>query len=267
MYSHLVSRKKIKYYTFLTVFSRQYPLTTLSNDVVIAELEYTARVVKEITGQRPVYMRPPTGDMDDRVRFISASLNMIPILWDRDTSDYKYVSIPVSNRTETNATSTATTAQITSTPIVLSLPDGDVILQTNGTNRTYPLPEELFKAWVKKDSGSGHITVEHDLFELTATWIPPAIKVLFDTKNQKIPETPMSVAQCVGDLFPYENTSVKIPRTYAGESLNLNAIPPGPKRVFDLKRAISGHGNTTGDANRVKSFGVLSFIILFSFVF
>jgi hypothetical protein len=37
-------------------------LTTQSTEQIVAELEYTALAIEQVTGTRPVYMRPPFGD-------------------------------------------------------------------------------------------------------------------------------------------------------------------------------------------------------------
>ncbi|KAI9193177.1 uncharacterized protein BJ171DRAFT_604750 [Polychytrium aggregatum] len=68
-------------------------LPTMTSDVVISELEYCARAIQDITGTRPTYMRPPTGDTDDRVRGISAAMGFKTLLWDHDTFDWEGVSL------------------------------------------------------------------------------------------------------------------------------------------------------------------------------
>ncbi|RIB29526.1 Carbohydrate Esterase Family 4 protein [Gigaspora rosea] len=49
-------------------------LTSQSNEVVIAELKYTADAIRAATNFTPKYMRPPFGDYDDRIRDISTQL-------------------------------------------------------------------------------------------------------------------------------------------------------------------------------------------------
>ena len=39
-------------------------LTTLTNEQVIAELGWTKKVIKDILGVTPSYMRPPYGDIE-----------------------------------------------------------------------------------------------------------------------------------------------------------------------------------------------------------
>ncbi|VDB93537.1 unnamed protein product [Peniophora sp. CBMAI 1063] len=70
-------------------------LTTLTNEQIIAELGWTKKVIKDVLGVTPLYMRPPYGDIDNRVRAIAKAMNLIPVMWTRisetatfDTADY-----------------------------------------------------------------------------------------------------------------------------------------------------------------------------------
>lgn len=56
-------------------------LTTLSNEQIVAELGWTRKAIKDVLGVTPTTMRPPYGDMDDRVRAISLAMGMIPMIW------------------------------------------------------------------------------------------------------------------------------------------------------------------------------------------
>jgi peptidoglycan/xylan/chitin deacetylase (PgdA/CDA1 family) len=63
-------------------------LVTLSNEVVLAELEWTARVIEHTIGVRPRYFRPPFGDLDDRVRAIARIMGLVPVIWNFDSRDF-----------------------------------------------------------------------------------------------------------------------------------------------------------------------------------
>ncbi|KAL1923944.1 uncharacterized protein VTP21DRAFT_6979 [Calcarisporiella thermophila] len=65
------------------------PLTTLTNEQIIAELKWTEEVIFQTVGKRIKYFRPPQGDMDDRVRDIAAQLGYKIFQWDVDTNDWK----------------------------------------------------------------------------------------------------------------------------------------------------------------------------------
>ncbi|CAO3597996.1 unnamed protein product [Absidia cylindrospora] len=69
-------------------------MTTLSNQEVLAELYYTAKAIKYVTGVTPLYWRPAQGDLDDRVRWIASQLNMTAILWNLDTDDWAANTMP-----------------------------------------------------------------------------------------------------------------------------------------------------------------------------
>lgn len=72
------------------------PLTSLTTEEVVAELGWTRKAIKEVIGVTPTTMRPPFGDIDDRVRAIAMAMGMIPIMWSRtpsggvfDTDDWR----------------------------------------------------------------------------------------------------------------------------------------------------------------------------------
>ncbi|KAF7770372.1 CAZyme family CE4 [Agaricus bisporus var. burnettii] len=72
------------------------PLTSLSNEQIVAELGWTRKAIRRMIGVSPTTMRPPFGDIDDRVRAISLAMGMVPLLWTRtpsggvfDTNDWK----------------------------------------------------------------------------------------------------------------------------------------------------------------------------------
>jgi len=69
-------------------------LTSQTNDQVIAELWWTATIINQTIGVWPRYMRPPTGDIDDRVRTIVRALNMVPVMWIDDSNDWQIGSNP-----------------------------------------------------------------------------------------------------------------------------------------------------------------------------
>jgi len=76
-------------------WSHAAPLTTLTTEQVIAELGWSRKIIKEVIGVTPNMMRPPYGDIDDRVRAISVAMGMTPVMWTRlsptatfDTDDF-----------------------------------------------------------------------------------------------------------------------------------------------------------------------------------
>ncbi|CAM0138545.1 hypothetical protein VKS41_007165 [Umbelopsis sp. WA50703] len=63
-------------------------MTTLTNQEVLAELYYTQKAIKLVTGVTPKYWRPAFGDVDDRVRYIATQLNLTAVIWNLDTDDW-----------------------------------------------------------------------------------------------------------------------------------------------------------------------------------
>ncbi|KAJ3027584.1 chitin deacetylase [Rhizophlyctis rosea] len=68
-----------------------HPLTSLTNEQIVAEMKYTEAIIYNATGMVPAMFRPPYGDIDDRVRAIVSALGYRTIIWttnpNRDTTD------------------------------------------------------------------------------------------------------------------------------------------------------------------------------------
>ncbi|CAG8776553.1 9510_t:CDS:2, partial [Acaulospora colombiana] len=56
-------------------------LTTLTNEQIVAELGWTAKIIKDVTGVTPNTFRPPYGDIDDRVRAIGQAMGFTAVIW------------------------------------------------------------------------------------------------------------------------------------------------------------------------------------------
>jgi peptidoglycan/xylan/chitin deacetylase (PgdA/CDA1 family) len=65
-------------------------LTTLSDSDVKQEMRKTQDLIFSIAGVRPIYMRPPYGALDDRVKNILWRSGFKIIMWNLDTNDWKY---------------------------------------------------------------------------------------------------------------------------------------------------------------------------------
>ncbi|CAJ0625647.1 5386_t:CDS:2 [Entrophospora sp. SA101] len=77
------------------------PLTTQTNEQIVAEIKWTERAIQAAGGVTPNTLRPPQGDYDDRVRAIATALGYKIVLWDLDSFDWKIKSEPA-NRTPKN---------------------------------------------------------------------------------------------------------------------------------------------------------------------
>jgi len=64
-----------------------HALTTLTNEQIVAEMKWTEKAVLAATGLRLKYMRPPYGDINNRVRFVLKKLGYIPVDWTGDAFD------------------------------------------------------------------------------------------------------------------------------------------------------------------------------------
>ncbi|KAG9293258.1 hypothetical protein G9A89_010629 [Geosiphon pyriformis] len=104
-------------------------LTTQTNAQIIAEIKWTEKAIKAAVGLTPKLMRPPYGDIDDRVRNIMTALGYKIAIWDRDTFDW------------------------------LSFDDPTFQMDWVTGNVT---------KWVNEPSPNGHISLEHDLEQETA---------------------------------------------------------------------------------------------------
>ncbi|KAG6902574.1 hypothetical protein C0995_014580 [Termitomyces sp. Mi166 len=64
-------------------------LTSLTNEQIVAELGWTRHAIRTVLGVTPTTMRPPYGDIDDRVRAIALAMGLVPIMWTRTPGDWK----------------------------------------------------------------------------------------------------------------------------------------------------------------------------------
>ncbi|KAI9299944.1 hypothetical protein BJ944DRAFT_171609 [Cunninghamella echinulata] len=129
----------------LCVHTWSHPaMTTQSNLQVIAELYWTLRAIKEVTGVTPKCWRPPYGDVDDRVRAIASQMGMVSVLWDYDTDDW-------------------------------NMPG------TGGGDLSPATVDGYFEGWISArkngtDNQHGHITLQHELNNATVSmaekWLP-----------------------------------------------------------------------------------------------
>lgn len=62
-------------------------LYNLDDYDIVNEIKKTNDNIRSILGQETIYLRPPYGNTNDRIKSIA---NMYNILWDLDTEDWKY---------------------------------------------------------------------------------------------------------------------------------------------------------------------------------
>jgi len=158
------------------------PLTSLSNEQIVGELGFTRAAIKAALGVTPTTMRPPYGDIDDRVRAISLAMGMVPILW---------TSAPQSGPFDTNDWRVAG-GLVTGSQSVATF---EGILGNASTLNT------------------GFIVLEHDLYEIT---VDLATQYTLNAALQHNPPfTLMSIGQCskipTNNLYRETNTNKTFP--------------------------------------------------------
>ncbi|KAJ7711446.1 chitin deacetylase [Mycena metata] len=68
----------------ISVHTWSHPhLTALTTQQIVAELGWTRKAIQAVLGVTPTTMRPPYGDIDDRVRMIALAMGLVPIIWTR----------------------------------------------------------------------------------------------------------------------------------------------------------------------------------------
>ncbi|GAN03413.1 carbohydrate esterase family 4 protein [Mucor ambiguus] len=157
----------------LCVHTWSHPaMTSQSNEAVVAELYWTMRAIKEVTGVTTKCWRPPYGDVDDRVRAIAWQMGLTTVLWDLDTNDW-------------------------------NMP-GD-----GGGNLSPSTVDGYFESWISAVKNgtdkTGHIVLQHELNNATVSmaekWLPQ-VKEAFNV-------VPWN--QCFNVSHPYWETSFTYP--------------------------------------------------------
>ncbi|CAN6667029.1 chitin deacetylase 1 [Trichomonascus vanleenenianus] len=64
-------------------------LPGLSNEDIVAQIQWSIWAMNATAGVVPRYFRPPYGAIDDRVRAITRQFGLVSVFWDRDTFDWR----------------------------------------------------------------------------------------------------------------------------------------------------------------------------------
>ncbi|KAF9935869.1 chitin deacetylase [Mortierella alpina] len=147
-----------------------HALTTLTNEQIVAEIKWTEKAIEDATGYRVRYMRPPYGDVDNRVRYVLKKLGYVVVDWGGDTFDSNDWKIP----------------EMSSSAVVSKFQKSLQAYTTPGANNT-----------------KGFISLEHDLTKETVA-VAKAVIPFGMERNLRL----MTVAQCLKDLTPYANSPV-----------------------------------------------------------
>ncbi|KAG0357990.1 hypothetical protein BC939DRAFT_503231 [Gamsiella multidivaricata] len=144
-----------------------HALTTLTNEEIVAEMRWTEKAVMDATGLKLKYMRPPYGDINNRVRFVLKKLGYIPVDWTGDEFDTNDWKMPEISQSQVIATFT-----------------------------------KSLDAYAASNRSKGFYCLEHDL---TADTVAVAQKLipLGRARNISIAAVPV----CESDAQPYQNGS------------------------------------------------------------
>ncbi|KAG0289350.1 chitin deacetylase, partial [Dissophora globulifera] len=145
-------------------------LTTLTNEEIVAEVKWTEKAIEDVIGYRVKYLRPPYGDIDDRVRFVLKKMGYIVVDWGGDTFDVQDWRI--------------SGGQVTPSQVIINF---EAALDTHVESHSY--------------SRGGFISLEHDVtvdtFAVAKELIPYGL-------SKKIDIQP--IAKCLHDARPYQTT-------------------------------------------------------------
>jgi len=207
-------------------WSHSKPLTTLSNEQIVAELGWTRKAIKDAIGVTPTTMRPPWGDIDDRVRAISLAMGMIPIMWTSTPGGFKF---------DTNDWRVAS---------------GTV----NGTDSFAAFESILGNATI---IDTGFIVLQHDLSEITVD-----LAVGY-TLNSALTHVPKFNLQSIGECqkFPAGNMYLETNqnKTFPFQNQTSGGVDVNGDGTVDTK---SGDGGST--ANQPASAGFVNTVPLLS---
>ncbi|KAF9971807.1 chitin deacetylase, partial [Modicella reniformis] len=150
-----------------------HALTTLSNEQIVAEMKWTEKAIEDATGYRVKYIRPPYGDIDNRVRFVLKKLGYIVVDWTSDAFDTNDWKIPLK--------------QATTSSVIIKFKQS--VDNYNNNTKTTTTRTNLRK---------GFISLEHDLSTDTVTVAKSIIP--YAVSHSLIIQ---SVATCLRDDKPY----------------------------------------------------------------
>jgi len=198
----------------ISVHTWSHPhLTTLTNAQIVAELGWTRKAIKSITGVSPLTMRPPFGDIDDRVRAISLAMGMIPVIWTSTKDGGKF---------DTN--------------------DWMVAGGTISGNQSVASFEQILTNATEIDTG--FIVLQHDLFETT---VDLAVGYTLDLALNHDPKFHLQpIGQCTG-LAP-DNIYLETNKNTSFPYRNHSSTSGGPSGGIDVNgdgSVIGSGGNST----------------------
>ncbi|KAF8960677.1 chitin deacetylase, partial [Entomortierella lignicola] len=139
---------------------------------IVAEIKWTEKIIRDVTGLTMKYVRPPYGDTDNRVREILRQMGYTTVIWSKgwDTNDWRMLQNQIQ--------------------------PAEVVQNFNNALGN--------KSSIQSASGApgGPITLEHDLTDAT---INMSMKLIPMAQSSGL--KPMSLAACLNDQTPYQHGS------------------------------------------------------------
>ncbi|KAF9185395.1 chitin deacetylase [Haplosporangium sp. Z 767] len=159
-------------------------LTTLTNHQIVAEIRWTEKIIRDVTGLTMKYVRPPYGDTDNRVREILRQMGYTTVIWTKgwDTNDWRMLQKQIQEHEIIQSFQNALASRVN---IVSAL----------------GVP-------------AGPITLEHDLTDATISLSKRLIPMAMSNGLK-----PMNIATCLNDQTPYQRGS-KLGPNGAVEKIN-----------------------------------------------
>ncbi|KAF9575042.1 chitin deacetylase [Mortierella alpina] len=185
-------------------------LTTLTNEQIVAEVKWTEKIIRDVTGLTMKYIRPPYGDCDNRVREILRQMGYSTVIWTLgwDTNDWR---LPLHQ-----------------------IKKADVLKYFNEALNNMQLVTS------KAGGLGGPITLEHDLtvdtIDVAKTVIPIGM-----ARGLK----PMNLAQCLNDANPYQTAGSG--QTKPGDAKKGAGTPKDGKDGTSMP---AGSANGASDSDR-----------------
>ncbi|KAI7832394.1 hypothetical protein BC939DRAFT_391465 [Gamsiella multidivaricata] len=186
-------------------------LTTLTNEQIVAEVRWSEKIIRDATGLTVKYIRPPYGDVDNRVREILRQMGYVTVIWTLgwDTNDWR---------------------------VAMNQIQPDEIMQTfeNALDN-----RELIRS--STGGPGGPVTLEHDLTDGT---IYLSKQIIPMGMNRGL--RPMSLDRCLNDASPYQKGSLTDQKANGGAG-NHTSLATKPGITTPGNGAADYNGSTAQD--------------------
>ncbi|KAF9112686.1 chitin deacetylase [Mortierella sp. AM989] len=203
-----------------------HALTTLTNEQIVAEMKWTEKAIEDVTGYRVKYMRPPYGDVDNRVRFVLRKLGYIVVDWTGDAFDTNDWKIPMKQAT---------------VPSAIEHLEKSII--------TYIANKNFNK--------KGFISLEHDLSSETVDVAKSLIP--FGTSHGLIIQ---SISNCLRDAFPYAAMHGVVKGNGSNPTTGINAVAHSQSGANDANASIASSAGASNFSLLLRSEKISLYVLI-----